>query len=142
MMFLGFFFYFYFKGTVIQPNWLLLMVPVLIIQTALLSFGFGLTISSMTTKYKDLKFLVAFGLQLWMYATPIVYPMSQIPEKWEVLFLFNPMASIVETFRYAFLGSGEWDLNKWLISLSITFFIFIFGVFSFNKTEKDFVDRI
>ena len=106
VLFLGFYFYFMAKGTAITPTIWILAVPLLLLQMALLTFGIGILLSSMTTKYKDLRFAMGFVIQLWMYATPIVYPLSQVPEKYRTLYVLNPMVSIVESFRYAFLGTG------------------------------------
>lgn len=134
--------YFYLKGSNITPNLWILFFPVLILQMGLISLGFGLLISAMTTKYRDLSFLVAFGIQLWMYATPIVYPISQIPEKWKFIFMINPMSSIVEVFRYSFLGSGGIDFQYVFVSLLVTVVIFIIGLLAFNKVEKTFMDMV
>jgi len=134
--------YFYLKGSNITPNLWILFFPVLILQMGLISLGFGLLISAMTTKYRDLSFLVAFGIQLWMYATPIVYPISQIPEKWKFIFMINPMSSIVEVFRYSFLGSGGVDFQYIFVSLLVTVIIFIIGLLAFNKVEKTFMDMV
>ena len=101
-LFLCFLLYFYFKGVNIQLNFTLLLLPLLLLQVAFVGLGFGLLISSLTSKYRDLTFVMGFGVQLWMYATPIVYPLSIVPEKFRFLACLNPMASIVESFRYIF----------------------------------------
>lgn len=134
--------YFYLMGAPIHPNLWILFSPILLLQMGLISLGFGLLISALTTKYRDLTFLVSFGVQLWMYATPIVYPLSQIPEKWKIVFLFNPMSAVVETFRYSFLGSGSINLEYILISIAITIFIFFIGLLAFNRVEKNFMDMV
>lgn len=134
--------YFWFRGFSIHPNWLVLLLPLLIVQTALLALGFGIIISSLTTKYRDLTQLVGFGVQLWMYATPIVYPLSQIPTEWKWLYLFNPMASIVETFRYAFLGTGTIHPNQIILSIGITVFSLLIGIILFSRVEKTFMDTV
>ena len=134
--------YFYIKGSSISPNIWILLTPFLLLQMGLISLGFGLLISALTTKYRDLNFLIAFGIQLWMYATPIVYPLSQIPEKYKFIFLLNPMSSIVEIFRYSFLGAGSINLNYMFISFLITIVILIIGLLSFNKVEKTFMDMV
>ena len=131
------------KGAVIAFNPLyLLLFPLLIIQIAALGLGCGIIVSSLTTKYRDLTQLVSFGVQLWMYATPIVYPMSQIPEKWQWLYALNPMASIIETFRYAFLGSGTVNLQHLAISAGMTLLIFFVGIVLFSRIEKSFMDTV
>jgi len=102
LLFLGFYFYFMMNGTPIQPTWWILALPILLLQMALLSFGLGILLSSLTTKYKDLKFAMAFVVQLWMYATPIVYPLSQIPDWLLPYYILNPMVALVESFRFMF----------------------------------------
>ncbi len=141
-LFLIFFGYFYLAGTAVRPNLWILFTPVLLLQMAALGLGFGILISSLTTKYRDLTFVVAFGVQLWMYATPIVYPMSQIPADWQWLYAMNPMAVIVEVFRYAFLGSGS--IQLWQIELCsvITLGVLIAGIVLFSRIEKTFMDTV
>ena len=109
---------------------------------AILGLGFGILISSLTTKYKDLVFVMSFFVQLWMYATPIVYPLSIIPEKYRFLAAMNPMTSVVETFRGAFLGVSSIELSHILISVSFTLLIFFLGLLMFNRVEKSFMDTI
>jgi lipopolysaccharide transport system permease protein len=116
--------------------------PLLIIQMALLGLGMGIIVSSLTTKYKDLSFAVVFGVQLWMYATPIVYPMSQVPEKWQWVFYFNPMAHIVEMFRHMFFSTNTINWSQYGISWLITVSIVFIGITLFNRVEKSFMDTI
>jgi lipopolysaccharide transport system permease protein len=141
-LFLCFLFFFYMRGAAIHPSLWILLTPLLLLQMGILGLGIGITVSSLTTKYRDLAFAVTFGTQLWMYATPIVYPMSQIPERWRWLYAFNPMASLIETFRYAFLGSGSINLQHLAVSLLMTIIIFIAGLVLFSRIEKIFVDTI
>ena len=108
----------------------------------MLSLGFGIIISALTTKYRDLAMLVSFGVQLWMYATPVAYSSTLIPEKWLGLYMLNPMTPIIETFRYGFLGAGTIDLKYSLISWGVTLFILCVGVILFNKVEKTFMDTV
>ena len=126
----------------VQPNLLVLTLPLILLQTALLGTGCGLIISSITTKYRDLGVLVSFGTTLWMYVTPVVYPISQVTESLRWIMLINPVAPIVETYRYAFLGSGTflWQYN--ILSLLVTAIILLFGIIIFNQTEKDFIDTV
>lgn len=131
-----------FTGANVQPNLLVLLLPILMIQTSLLGTGFGLIISSLTTKYRDLNVLVSFGVALWMYFTPIVYPISQVPEKLRGLILLNPVAPIVETFRFAFLGCGTFEWLYLLISMAVTALVLFFGIMVFNQVEKDFIDTV
>ncbi len=129
-------------GSNVHPNWLLLLTPLLVMQTALLGTGIGLIVSSITTKYRDLKILVTFGVSLLMYITPVVYPVSKVPESFRWVMLSNPVAPIVESFRCAFLGSGEFHWVFWLLSLAVTAVIVFFGVIVFNKVEKNFIDTV
>lgn len=141
-LFLLFLSFFYLKGVVVKPNLFIFLTPFLMLQMGILGLGFGILISSLTTKYRDLTFVVGFGVQLWMYATPIVYPMSQIPERWQWLFAFNPMAAIIETFRYAFLGAGSVKPLHMAISLGVTLTILSIGLVLFSRIEKTFMDTV
>lgn len=126
----------------VQPNLYLCFVPIMIIQTAVLGMGVGLIISSITTKYRDLNILVSFSVSLWMYITPVVYPVSRIPEWLRPLFLLNPVAPIVESYRYAFLGCGGFEMMYWLISIGVTVVVAAFGMIVFNKVEKNYIDTV
>lgn len=129
-------------GANVHPNLLVLALPLFLIHIAFLGTGTGLIISSLTTKYRDLNVLVSFGLTLWMYLTPVVYPVSQIPESFRFIMLLNPVAPIVETFRYAFLGSGSFEWIYLLISAVVTAVILILGMIVFNQVEKNFIDTV
>lgn len=142
LLFLVFYAYYWQKGTIIHPQPAILLLPILIIQMAALGLGFGIIVSSMTTRYRDMTHLVGFGVQLWMYATPVVYPASFLPERWRFVLLLNPMAPVIEAFRYAFLGTGSINLQSWLISLAITFCILLAGVILFSRVEKSFMDTV
>jgi lipopolysaccharide transport system permease protein len=142
LTFIAFLFFYYKSGAAVHPSWWILLAPILLIQMATLGLGVGLLISSLTIKYRDLTFVVGFGVQLWMYATPIVYPITQVPVKWQWLFLLNPMAPIIETFRYAFLGGDALNISRWLFSLPITILIFTIGIVFFSRAEKNFMDTI
>ena len=141
-LFLIFCIYFYLIGSQFHPNIWILLLPLLLIQMAALGLGMGILFSSLTTKYRDLNFLLGFGVQLWMYATPIVYPLSQIPEKWQWLYALNPMVGIVVIFRYAFLGSGVIDPRILCISAGISILILILGIVIFSRVEKTFMDTV
>lgn len=141
-LFLVFLLFFYLKGAAIKPNLFIFLTPLLLIQMGVLGLGFGILISSLTTKYRDLTFVVSFGVQLWMYVTPIVYPMSQIPERWQWLYCLNPTAAIIETFRYAFLGAGCVKLLYLGISLGVTLTILTIGIILFRRIEKTFMDTV
>ncbi len=131
-----------FTGSAVHINAIALLLPVLLLQTASLGIGTGLIISSVTTKYRDLNVLVGFGVSLWMYITPVVYPVSQIPDFLGWLAYANPVAPIMETFRYAFLGSGSFNPVYWGFSLCVTAVILLFGVLVFNRVEKNFIDTV
>lgn len=142
LMFLGFMAYFMVKGSPINPNLWILITPLLLVQLAALALGFGIIISSLTTKYRDLAVLVTFGVQLWMYATPVVYPASQIGGELKTLMMLNPVSPIVETFRYAFLGSGSIPWNYLGISVITTLVVLFAGVVLFSRVEKTFMDTV
>lgn len=141
-MFISFVAYYTIATNSVQPNIYVILTPLLLLQVAMLSLGFGIIISSLTTKYRDLVVLVSFGVQLWMYITPVVYPISQISKKWKSLFLLNPMAPIIETFRYAFLGSGSIPWIFLGFSVITTIVVLLIGILLFNKVEKTFMDTI
>lgn len=141
-MFMVFVIYYAMSGNAVQPNIYILLTPILLLLIAMLSLGFGIIISSLTTKYRDLSILVTFGVQLWMYATPVVYPISQIPLHWRHLMLLNPIAPIIETFRYAFLGSGTIPWFYLGISVITTIVVLFIGIVLFNKVQKTFMDTI
>lgn len=129
-------------GANVHPNLLILLAPLLIIQTALLGTGMGLIISSITTKYRDLNILVSFGVSLLMYITPVVYPISKVPEDFRWLMLLNPVAPIIETYRYAFLGRGIISWPFLGLSFAVTVAVLIFGIIVFNQVEKNFIDTV
>lgn len=139
--------YFIYNGKAPLPNWEIIFTPVLLLMMALLSLGFGMIISSMTTKYRDLSFLVGFGIQLYMYLTPVVYPTSLVvkklkPHGYENLVYLNPLTSIFEFFKYAYLGSGEFTAFGLIYSSVFSVVIFLFGLVVFNKTERNFIDTV
>ena len=129
-------------GTAVQPNWYMLLTPLLLVQMALLGLGFGVIVSALTTKYRDLAMLVTFGVQLWMYATPVAYSLSIIPEKWMWLYMLNPMTPVVTTFRYAYMGAGSFYGGYYAISWAITAAVLLVGVILFNRVEKTFMDTV
>jgi len=133
---------YYLSSGQIKPNLFILLTPLLIVLMGGLSLGFGMVISALTTKYRDLAFLITFGVQLLMYATPVIYPISSISEKYKPLIMLNPMSSIIETFRYGFLGSGSFDWIMLGYSTLFTISIVIIGTLIFNKIEKSFMDTV
>ncbi len=142
LLFLAFMAFYYFKGAPIQPNALILLTPVLVLIMAALGLGLGIIVSSLTIRYRDLQVLITFGVQLAMYATPVIYPLSMVPEKYRWLVLMNPMSAIVETFRCAFLGSGTFDPWTLLYSAVITLVILFIGILLFNHVERTFMDTV
>ena len=142
-MFLIFILFFVLRGTSIQPNWVwVALSPILMLMMAGLGLGFGILISSLTTKYRDLRFLVQFGVQLLMYATPVIYPASTIPARYQWIIQANPMTSVIEAFRYAFLGAGTVDLNHLLYSFGFMLVVVIIGSVIFNRVEQTFMDAV
>ena len=136
---------FAYRGTVIIPNSSIILLPLLVIQMALLGLGVGLIISSITTKYRDLSILVGFGMQLWMYATPVVYPVSQVVSlngMLEKLIMLNPVSPIINNFRYVVLGSGRFEWYYWGISWIVTAVVLFVGLIIFNRIEKTFMDTV
>ena len=128
----------------VHPHWgAWLLIPVVLLHLGLLGLGCGIIISSLTTKYRDLAILVTFGVQLWMYATPIVYPMSQLGDgRMKTVLMINPVTAPVEVFRYAILGQGTIMPQYLALSGAITFAVVVVGVMIFNKVEKTFMDTV
>lgn len=133
-------------GTAVHPNFgMMLLTPVMLLHMALLALGVGLIISALTTKYRDLAMLISFGVQLWMYATPVTYPASMIAESAPQLmnlYMLNPMASIIEMFREAYLGAGSFSIQYYMLSVGITLAVLLLGLVLFNRTEKTFMDTV
>jgi lipopolysaccharide transport system permease protein len=142
LLFISIMVYYYITGATFNITWALLLFPVLVLMMALLGLGLGLIVTAMTTKYRDLAFLVSFGVQLMMYATTVIYPLSATPLKYRHIIELNPMTGIIEAFRYSFLGKGEF--SPWSVGYSaiITVIVLFLGVVIFNKTEKTFVDTV
>ena len=129
------------------PNWWILMTPLIVLQLALLSLGTGIIISALTTKYRDLAMLVSFGLQLWMYSSPIAYDMFSMGAfapggKWHTLYMCNPVTSIVNLFRYGYLGFGEMEWEYYFIGWGTTFVLLFGGIILFSRVEKTFMDTV
>lgn len=142
IFFILFLLYYLFIGAQVQPNIWMMLLPVLVLQLAMLSFGFGVIISSLTTKYRDLSMLVGFGVQIWMYITPIAYDIQIIPENLRSLYMLNPVTPVICMLRYAFLGSGELYLDYYAISWVITIVVLFIGILLFNRVEKTFMDTV
>ena len=137
-------YYFIVLGT-FEINWTIVLFPVLLLMLASLGLGFGLVISSLTTKYRDLRFLITFGVQLWMYATPVIYPLSVMkqnyPDKIWVI-VANPLTAIIETFKYGFTGVGVFEWNYLLYSFVMSIAVLLLGIIVFNRVQKNFMDVI
>ena len=138
-----YFYWFPVSGTSFHVTNALFLFPFLVVLMALLGLGLGLIITAMTTKYRDLTFLVTFGVQLLMYATTVIYPLSYAKAKgYGFIVELNPMTGIIECFRYAFLGKGEFTIGSLSYSVITTLVVLVLGIVIFNKTEKNFVDTI
>lgn len=142
-LFVAFWLYFFATGSNISLNWAILLVPVLVLMLAGLGLGFGILISSFTTKYRDLTILFTFVVQLWMYATPIVYPISMVTnEKLRTIIMLNPMTSIIEAFKYATLGQGYFSWSTLGYSFAFMSILLVWGIVVFNKVQRSFMDTV
>jgi lipopolysaccharide transport system permease protein len=142
VFFLGFYAFFFIQGADIALTTWAFTLPLLILLMAGLGLGFGIIISSMTTKYRDLRYLVTFGVSLWMYATPVIYPVSSIPERWRWVAAVNPVTAIIETFRAGFLGAGNASWSGLAYSFGFMVVVLFIGVVIFNRVEKTFIDTV
>ena len=140
--FLIFWVYYIISGANIHPNAYIVMTPLFLLHLAMLSLGVGIVISAMTTKYRDLAMVVGFGVQLWMYATPVAYDISVIPDKFLSLYMLNPVTPIITMFRYAYLGVGEPCMPFYAISFAVTLAVLFIGILMFNRVEKTFMDTV
>ena len=141
-IFLGFYLFFLAKGAPIHPSYRIIIIPFLVLQTALLGLGVGLIISALSTRFRDLQVGVAPIVQLWMYASCIFYPRSMVPDYLQWLMTLNPVVPIIEGFRFSLMGQGQVEIWQWLSSLSITIFLLIAGLIEFGRAEKTFADTI
>jgi lipopolysaccharide transport system permease protein len=142
LLFVSFVGYFIYRGYPVQPNYWIFITPILLLMMGTIGISLGVIVSALTTRYRDLQVLVTFGIGLLMYATPIVYPLSAVPDKFKFLILLNPITSIVETFRFVFLGAGAFDLSYLLYSFIFGIIFLFLGVTMFNKVERTFMDTI
>ena len=134
--------YYFWNGMGLFITCKIIFIPFYLLQIGILAMGVGIIISSITTKYKDLQILVGFGMQLWMYATPIIYSTSFVPEKWKGLFLLNPVTPATLMFKNAFFGTDFFSLKYFGFSCIITFIVFCLGIIIFNQVEKTFMDTL
>ena len=143
LLFVGIALYrFYFHGAQISINETILFLPFLIILMAIMGLGLGIIFSALTTKYRDLSFLLTFGIQLLMYATPIIYPLSYTSGKLHKILSYNPLTPIIENFRYAFFGIGQLDIQGLIYTSVFSISVLILGVIIFNRVEKNFMDTV
>ena len=142
IIFAIFFIYFFFQGYDLQPSFGILLIPILLFQCSLLGLGTGILMSSFTTKYRDLNFIYRFIISFWMYASPVVYPLSIIPEKWRYAFSFNPMVGIIETARQIIFGKSTLEPIYIFNGLLSTFLMLFIGLLIFNRVEKHFLDTV
>ena len=143
LLFVAIWIYFFASGSDIHLTWTILLVPILVVMLAGLGLGFGILISSMTTKYRDLTILFTFVVQLWMYATPIVYPISMVTnETLHTIIMLNPMTSIIEAFKYATLGQGYFSWGALGYSFAFMSILMLWGIIIFNKVQRSFMDTV
>jgi lipopolysaccharide transport system permease protein len=134
--------YYLISGANLHPNLYLLLVPLVVVLMAFQALGLGMIISALTTKYRDLIFLLTFGVQLLMYATPVIYPMSALPKKYAMIIHANPLSEPVELFRYAFTGSGQVSWEGLAYSVVCTVVLLVLGALIFNRVERKFMDTV
>ena len=144
VMFFGFYgYFFFFTSSGMKPHWELVLFPLLVLQCALIGLGVGLWVAALTTKYRDLRFALTFLTQIWMYATPIVYPASLVVRPSMRLLLWsNPMSFIVESARWMFTGTGTVTIPAATLSIGMTLILLVSGLFLFNRVQRTFVDTI
>lgn len=130
------------NGAPLHVSWALCLFPLLMLMLAFHAFSWGLIISAITTKYRDLKILIEFGMQLFMYATPIVYPLSAMPERYRPIIELNPLTSIFEAFKYGCMGCGQLNWSGLLYSILFMIVMVVFSVLVFNRVERNFIDSI
>lgn len=141
LFFICFCIWYYLQGQV-QINWRIVLLPFLMTHLACLALGLGIIVSAMTTKYRDLGMVVGFGVQLWMYVTPVAYDLSVVPEKYQHLYWMNPVTPVLQLLRQGFLGVGECPLTWYMLSLSVTTGLVFLGTILFSRIEKTFMDTI
>lgn len=134
--------YYSLTGYNIQINSHIIYLPLLVSILAMMGLGFGIIFSALTTKYRDLSNLMGFGVQLWMYITPVIYPVSSVPEKYRIFVFINPVAPLVEAFKYGLIGAGEFNPRRLLFSVIFTIILLFIGVILFNRTEQNFMDTV
>ena len=140
VLFLIFYIYYFAQGADIAMDWRIVVLPVLLLQMAALGLGVGCMVSAVTTRFRDLQIMLSFFMQLWMYASCVVYPLSMVPENWRWLYALNPMVFIIEAFRFAFMGQGTVYLWQIVVSFFVSIAVVLVGLVMFNKTQRTCVD--
>jgi lipopolysaccharide transport system permease protein len=126
----------------VRPNGWVLLTPLLLLLLAGLGLGFGIIVSALTTRYRDLRFVVTFGVQLWMYGTPVIYPVAAVPDRFRPWIQANPLTPVIEAFRYAYLGTGTVTAGQLVYSLTCMLLVLFFGILIFNRVEATFLDTV
>jgi lipopolysaccharide transport system permease protein len=140
VLFLIFYVYYFHQGADIAMGWRIVVLPVLLLQMAALGLGVGCMVSAVTTRFRDLQIMLSFFMQLWMYASCVVYPLSMVPENWRWVYALNPMVFIIEAFRFAFMGHGTVYLWQIVVSFFISIAVVLVGLVMFNRTQRTCVD--
>lgn len=134
--------FFWFRGAHAEANWRVIILPFLLLHMAALGLGIGCIVCALTTRFRDLAYMIGFGTQIWMYASCVVFPLSQVSPEWRILFILNPMVPIIESFRFAFLGGGIVEIWHLAISAAFTAILLFVGLVMFSRAEKTFMDTI
>lgn len=142
LLFIAVYIYYVLEGVNLNPNIYILLLPILVLMLAGLSLGFGIIISSMTTKYRDLTILFTFIVQLWMYATPVIYPLSTMSPQRQMIMAINPVTSIIETFKYGTMGVGTFSWGMLSYSMGFMIILLAIGIVVFNKVQRSFMDTV
>jgi lipopolysaccharide transport system permease protein len=140
VLFLIFYIYYFVQGADITMGWRIVVLPVLLLQMAALGLGVGCMVSAVTTRFRDLQIMLSFFMQLWMYASCVVYPLSMVPENWRWVYALNPMVFVIEAFRYAFMGQGTVYLWQIVVSFFVSIVVVLVGLVMFNRTQRTCVD--
>ncbi|MFA7234486.1 MAG: ABC transporter permease [Terrimicrobiaceae bacterium] len=142
LLFVGIYLYYGESFKTVNPTLTILLAPLVIVQLALLGLGAGCLVTSLTTRYRDFAMMLSFGIQLWMYGSCVVYPLSAVPQEWHWFLLLNPVVPVVETFRFAFFGDTAITLGQILIGWVVTLVILVAGLLAFHSAENSFVDTV
>ncbi len=141
-VFLLFFAFYWWHGANVHPNWRVVILPILLVQMAALGLGIGCIVCALTTRFRDLAYMISFGTQLWMYASCVVYPLSTISKEWRWVLMLNPMVPIIEALRFSFLGGGIVEIWQLAVSATVTAVLLLVGLVMFTRAEKTFMDTV